>query len=155
MPQVKLRTKIFGGFVFLLLLTTSMAFLGWHNLRVLVTEVEHRDTLNLIQKNALEARRQEKNYVLRGGQEYLDAVSRLVQAIKDQVAAGGQAITDQTIRESLGKILESTGSYEAAFRRYVNASRQTDKKNSPEQQQRSGPGRQGHGERRPGPPPGG
>ncbi len=67
MPQVKLRTKIFGGFVFLLLLTTSMAFLGWHNLRVLVTEVEHRDTLNLIQKNALEARRQEKNYVLRGG----------------------------------------------------------------------------------------
>ena len=109
MPQVKLRTKIFGGFVFLLLLTISMAFLGWHNLRVLVTEVEHRDTLNLIQKNALEARRQEKNYVLRGGQEYLDAVSRLVQAIKDQVAAGGQAITDQTIRESLGKILDPPG----------------------------------------------
>jgi methyl-accepting chemotaxis protein len=135
MPQVKLRTKIFGGFVFLLLLTTSMAFLGWHNLRVLATEVEHRDTLNLIQKNALEARRQEKNYVLRGGQEYLDVVGRLVQAIKDQVAAGDQAITTQTIRESLGKILASTGSYEAAFGRYVNASRQTDKKNSPEQQQ--------------------
>ena len=134
MSQVKLRTKIFGGFIFLLLLTTAMAFLGWHNLRVLVTEVEHRDTLNLIQKDALEARRQEKNYVLRGGQEYLDAVDRLVQAIKDQVAAGGQAINDQAIRESFGKILESTGLYEAAFGRYVNAGRQTDKKNSPEQQ---------------------
>ena len=106
MPQLKFRTKIFGGFVFLLLLTISMAFLGWHNLRVLVTEVEYRDTLNLIQKNALEARRQEKNYILRGGQEYLDEVGRLVQAIKDQVAAGDQAITDQTIRESLGKIID-------------------------------------------------
>ena len=134
MSPVKLRTKIFGGFIFLLLLTTAMAFLGWHNLRVLVTEVEHRDTLNLIQKDALEARRQEKNYVLRGGQEYLDAVDRLVQAIKDQVAAGGRAINDQAIRESFGKILESTGLYEAAFGRYVNAGRQTDKKDTPEQQ---------------------
>ncbi len=128
MSQVKLRTKIFGGFIFLLLLTIAMAFLGWHNLRVLVTEVEHRDTLNLIQKNALEARRQEKNYVLRGGQEYLDAVDRLVQAIKGQVAAGGQARNNQAIRESFGKILESTRLYEAAFGRYVNAGRQTDKK---------------------------
>ncbi len=134
MPQVKLRTKIFGGFVFLLLLTCVMAFLGLHNLKALNRDVEYRDTLNLIMKNALEARRQEKNYVLRGGQEYIDNVTRSVQAIRDLVAAGRRTLTDQTLRGSFERVLESLGLYEAAFSRYAAASRQPDKKDSPEQQ---------------------
>ena len=60
---MKLSTKIFGGFVFLLVLTITMAYLGWHNLKALNADAEQRDTLNLIMKNALEARRQEKNYL--------------------------------------------------------------------------------------------
>ena len=64
------------------------------------------DTLNLILKNALEARRQEKNYVLRGSQEYLDAVARSVQAVKDLVAEGRRAISDQTMRANFNQVLD-------------------------------------------------
>jgi methyl-accepting chemotaxis protein len=129
---MKLSTKIFGGFVFLLLLTSAMAYLGWSNLKTLIGDVEQRDTLNLIMKNALEARRQEKNYIIRGGQEYRDELARSLQAIKDLAAAGRRAMPDQASRASFDRIQESLGLYEAAFNRYVGA-RQPDKQNSPDQ----------------------
>jgi methyl-accepting chemotaxis protein len=129
---MKLSTKIFGGFVFLLFLTAAMAYLGRHNLKALNAEVEERDTLNLILKNVLEARRQEKNYIIRGGQDYRDQVSRSFQAIKDLAAAGRRAMPDQTSQASFDRILESRGLYEAAFNRYVDV-RQSDKQNAPDQ----------------------
>jgi methyl-accepting chemotaxis protein len=101
MKHMKMTTKNFGGFVFLLFLTTAMAYLGWHNLRVIVADMEQRDSLNLIMKNALEARHQEKNYIIRGGQEYLEKVSRSLQAIKDLVATGRQAMSDQASQAEL------------------------------------------------------
>jgi methyl-accepting chemotaxis protein len=129
---MKLSTKIFGGFLFLLFLTSAMAYLGWHSLKVLIADMEHRDTLNLIMKNALEARRQEKNYVIRGGQEYLDQVSRSLQTIRELAAAGRQAMPDQASQASFDRTLEDLGLYETAFNRYVSA-RQQDKQNSPDQ----------------------
>jgi methyl-accepting chemotaxis protein len=132
MENMKLSTKIFGGFIFLLLLTSVMAYLGWHNLRVLTADMEQRDALNLIMKNALEARRQEKNYILRGGQEYLGQVSHSFQAIKDLVASGRSAMPDQASQASFDHTLEALGLYETAFNHYVNA-RQADKQSSPDQ----------------------
>jgi methyl-accepting chemotaxis protein len=121
MRHLKLSTKIFGGFVFLLFLTTLMAYLGWHSLKALTVNVEQRVTLNQIIRNTLEARRQEKNYILRGGQEYLNEVARSLQAIKDLAAAGRRATPDQASRATFDRILESLGQYETAFNRYVGA----------------------------------
>ncbi len=134
MRQVKLRTKIFGGFVFLLLLTTTMAYLGWHNLKVLSASVEQRDTLNAIMKNALEARRQEKNYLLRGESRYREEVGRSIQAIKDLAAASRRAAADKSSRTGLDQILESLGPYEAALSRSADFHRQADGKNTQGQQ---------------------
>jgi methyl-accepting chemotaxis protein len=133
MRHMKLSTKIFGGFVFLLFLTTMMAYQGWSNLKALIANVEQRVTLNQIIRHTLEARRQEKNFILRGGQEYQDEVGRSFQAIKDLAAADRRAMPDQTSRASFDRILDSLGLYEAAFNRYVNLSRQPDKQNSPDQ----------------------
>jgi methyl-accepting chemotaxis protein len=130
---MKLSTKIFGGFLFLIFLTTAMAFLGWYNLKTLHAVVDQRDAWNLITKNALEARRQEKNFIIRGEQEYLDAVGRAVKSIKDRAAAGRGAAPDPASRASFDQILESVGRYEAAFARYIGISRQPGPKNSPEQ----------------------
>ncbi len=129
---MKLSTKIFSGFVFLLCLTAMMAYLGWSNLKALTAAVEQRDTLNLIMNKALEARLQEKNYILRGGQEYRDEVSKSFQAIKDLVAAGRRTMTDQAGRASFDHILEFQGLYEAAFNHYVGV-RQSDKHNATDQ----------------------
>jgi methyl-accepting chemotaxis protein len=133
MGHMKLSTKIFGGFVFLLCLTTVMAYLGWHNLKALTADVEQRDTLNLIMKNALEARRQEKNYILRGDQQYRDQVDRFIQAGKDLAAQGRQAAPDQTRRKSYDQISASLGQYEAAFHRYTGIARPSNNQNPQDQ----------------------
>lgn len=131
MRQMKLSTKILSGFVFLLFLTTAMAYLGWHNLKVLTAYVDQRVILNQIIRNTLEARRQEKNYIIRGGQEYLDQVSLSLQAIKDLAAAGRRAMPDQASQASFDRTQQALGLYEAAFNRYV-STRQQDKQNSPD-----------------------
>uniref|UniRef100_A0A7V6DNP2 Methyl-accepting transducer domain-containing protein n=1 Tax=Desulfobacca acetoxidans TaxID=60893 RepID=A0A7V6DNP2_9BACT len=128
---MKLSTKIFGGFIFLLVLTSAMAYLGWHNLKVMVANVDQRVILNQIIRNALEARRQEKNYILRGGQEYLDQVARSIKTIRDLVAAGRRAMPDQASQASFDHIQEALGLYDAAFNRYVTA-RQQDTQNAPD-----------------------
>jgi methyl-accepting chemotaxis protein len=133
MRHRKLSTKLFGGFVFLLFLTTTMAYLGWHNLKVLNANVDRRVILNQIIKNTLEVRRQEKNYIIRGGQEYLDRVSRSIQNVKDLAAQCRRLMPEPTSQASLDRILESLGLYEAAFNRYVGLSRQLDVKKSPDQ----------------------
>ncbi len=132
MQHMKLSTKIVSGFIFLIFLTTAMAFLGWYNLKALNAVVEQRDAWNLITKNALEARRQEKNYIIRGEPEYLAAVGRAVQTIKDLAATGRRAAPDPAGRDSFDLILKSVGQYEAAFNRYVAALRQPDPQKSAE-----------------------
>ncbi len=119
MRQVKLRTKVFGGFLFLLLLMSTMSYLGWQSLRSLEANVERREVLSTIIKEVLEARRQEKNSILQGKQESLGALERHVRAIKDRVAEGRRVFSDQADQQRLNQILESLGRYEAAFSQWV------------------------------------
>jgi len=131
MKQMKLRTKILGGFLFLLLLTASLAYVGWHSLKTLQANVALRVTLNSIMKQVLEARRHEKNYLLRGDQEFLGRVARHVQAIKDLLAKDRNLFSDQAHQKRPEQILKSLGLYEAAFSRYVALHRQQDKRADP------------------------
>jgi methyl-accepting chemotaxis protein len=134
MQQMKLSTKIFGGFIFLLLLTTTVALVGWYNLKAVSAGMDQRDLLNLITRDALEARRHEKNYILRGDKQYLEEVNRYLQAIKDLASEGRRAAPDQETRGNFDRIVESLGLYEGAFHRYVGlAARQGDKKEQQEQ----------------------
>lgn len=134
MRQVKLGSKIFGGFIFLLMLTCLMAYLGWHYLRALQATVEDRETLNAIDKEALEGRRQEKNYLLRGDRESLEKVAKHAQAIKDRVAQDRSLRADEAGRQRLDRILSSLGDYEAAWERYVALHSRPDRQNDPEHQ---------------------
>jgi len=124
MRQVKLRTKIFGGFLFLILLSSSLAYLGWHNLRALQTNMARQETFTFITKKFLETRRQEKNFLLRGGQDYLTQVANNIQAIKNRVAQARGVFSDQADQKYLNQVQEYLGSYEAALDRYAALHRQ-------------------------------
>jgi methyl-accepting chemotaxis protein len=128
MRQMKLRTKILGGFVFLLFLTMIVAYVGWRNLKGLNNIVEQRDHLNLIMKNSLETRRQEKNFILRGEQQYVDEVKRLVKSTKDLAVDGRRHAPDPALQASFGRIIDSLGLYESAFNHHVSLLRSEGRK---------------------------
>jgi len=114
-----------------------MAFLGWHHLRTLQTTVARQQTFDFIAKTVLDTRRLEKNFILRGGREYLDQVNKSLQAIKDRVAQARQILTDRTDQGYLNQILDYLGRYEAALDNYVVLHRQQDTL-APDRQRRLG-----------------
>jgi methyl-accepting chemotaxis protein len=134
MWQVKLRTKIFGGFLFLILLSSTMAYLGWHQLKALQATVKRQETFNFITKTVLDTRRQEKNFFLRGGQEYLTQVTNNIQAVKNHVTQARQVFSGQEDQRYLNQVLDYLGSYEAAFNRYAALHRPQETQAAPERQ---------------------
>jgi len=134
MRQVKLRTKIFGGFLFLILLSSSLAYLGWHNLRALQTNMARQETFTFITKKFLETRRQEKNFLLRGGQDYLTQVTNNIQAIKNREAQARGVFSDQADQKYLNQVQGYLGSYEAALDRYAALHRQINASEGPDRQ---------------------
>jgi len=111
-----------------------MAYLGWHSLRSLEANVERREVLSTIIKEVLEARRQEKNFLLRGEPEYLKAMERHVQAVKDKVAKDRRVFRDPADQRRLDQILESLRRYEAVFFRWVTLNGQKDRQAAPDHQ---------------------
>ena len=134
MQQVKLRTKIVGGFLFLIILSSIMAYLGWHNLEVLQTTVKRRETFNSITKKVLEIGRYEQNALLRSNQASLEQVTGNLQAVKNQVAQARPFFPDQADNRYLDQVLDHLGRYEAAFNRYATWQRQHQKQEALEQQ---------------------
>jgi len=119
MWQVKLRTKIFGGFLFLILLSSIMAYLGWHQLRTLQMTVERQQNYNFITKTLLETRRQEKNFFLRGDQKYIDQANQNLETIKARVAQARRVLSDPTDQKHLTQIMDYLGRYEVALENYA------------------------------------
>ncbi|MEJ2091132.1 MAG: methyl-accepting chemotaxis protein [Syntrophobacterales bacterium] len=134
MRQVKLSTKIVGGFLFLIILSSLMAYLGWHNLKVLQTMVKRRETFNSITKKVLETGRDEQQVLLRGSQESLEQVTSNLQAIKNLVAQARGSFPDQADQKHLDQVLDHLGRYEAAFNRYTVWQRQHQRQEAPEGQ---------------------
>ncbi len=64
--RYKLKTKIASGFIFILILTCLVSYVGWDGMGKIVDRVEKADDTNLMIKMILQARRHEKNYIIRG-----------------------------------------------------------------------------------------
>ena len=134
MRQVKLRTKIVGGFLFLIILSSVMAYLGWHNLKILQTMGKRQEIFNSITKKVLETGRYEQHVLLRGSQESFKQVTGNLQAFKDIVSQAQRSLPDRADQRHLEEVLDHLGRYEAAFNRYAAWQRQPNKQKGPEQQ---------------------
>ncbi|MGQ9688723.1 MAG: methyl-accepting chemotaxis protein [Desulfobaccales bacterium] len=116
---MKLRTKIFGGFVFFILLSSVIAYLGWDSLRGLQDNASRRDVYTFIVKKVLQTQQVERNFSLRGNREEATEVTSCLQGVKDYVAQNRAFFSKATVQKQLDQILEALGRYEAAFGRYA------------------------------------
>ncbi len=112
---VKVGHKIAGGFTAVLLLLAVVAGFGYFGLNRVAERVEKLDTASQMIKQNLEARRHEKNFIIRGDKEYLDRVTAEVQ--KQRRAAGELApiLSDPADQQRLTQILDSLKAYEEGF----------------------------------------
>jgi methyl-accepting chemotaxis protein len=132
MAQVKLRTKIFGGFLFLIILATTLAYFGWQTLGTLGETVRRGETYTFITAKLLDIRRHQQNFLLTGEKQNLDQVALDLQGIKDRMAQHGDFFRDKDNQALLNQVVDSLGRYEAALGRAAALLPQKDTQEAPE-----------------------
>jgi len=76
--KLKLSTKIMGSFMIVLLLTGVVSYLGWDGMQKVMQRVYRVEETGSIVDCILEARRHEKNFVIRGDPKYVEEVGKFV-----------------------------------------------------------------------------
>jgi methyl-accepting chemotaxis protein len=117
--NLKLAVKIGGGFAIVLILTGIIGIISWTSMTGVTDRVDKADDANRLVKQILEVRRQEKNFMIRGGQEYVDKVYTQVEAMKKQ-ATDSKAKFEQLVnQQQMDDVYKAVGEYETAFGNYV------------------------------------
>lgn len=119
MHQVKLGTKIFGGFLFIIILSSSVAYLGWHTLGALQETIKRRETYNVVNVKLLDMQRHAKNFLLQGNKQDLSQMATDLQAAKDRLAQSRSMFSGRDDQANLNLVLDGLGRYEAVLGRSV------------------------------------
>ncbi|MHB8068680.1 MAG: methyl-accepting chemotaxis protein [Desulfobaccales bacterium] len=117
MLKMKLGTKIISlvvGFALVLLL---IAAVGWIGMQGMVERFAKADEANNMYKNLLEARRHEKNFIIRQENKWKEATEGALRDIKKQATDIKGKFTDQLNKQQIDGILAAIADYEKALGR--------------------------------------
>ncbi len=117
--RYKLKTKIAGGFIFTLVLTCLVSYVGWDGMGKIVDRVEKADDTNLMIKKILQARRHEKNFIIRGDAKYAQEVKKEIAGLKDLASNTRKKFKDPLNQSQMDEVLAAADRYEQAFNRVV------------------------------------
>jgi methyl-accepting chemotaxis protein len=113
----RIGTRISAGFCVMFILLGLVGYSGYASLCMVMDRGGKADNAQMIVKNLLEARRHEKNLIIRREAEYRDKtlkataeMTRLAQATKERFSEAGN-------KKLMDDVLAATVSYEDAFRR--------------------------------------
>ncbi|BBO84781.1 methyl-accepting chemotaxis protein [Desulfosarcina ovata subsp. sediminis] len=117
--NLKISTKIIGGFSIVLLLMMVVGYVGLNGMSGTKDRIIKADDVNRIVKMIQEARQNEKNFIIRGDEEYIQKVFETANLLVNQ-AKETKAKFDQAInKEQMDQVLSKAADYNAAFSRYV------------------------------------
>ncbi len=124
LKNLKLSMKIGGGFALILVLTTIVGYIGFQGMSSVLDRVDKADDANRLVKDILEARRAEKNFVIRGRDEYVKEVTDMVNSINDQAGITKQKFKDVENKKLMEDVLAASSAYGRAFTEYVKYEKQ-------------------------------
>ena len=126
MKNMKLATRIALGFGVVLVLTGVVAFMGYNGLNNVAHSVDISDDANRLVKYILEARRQEKNFTIRGftvlegdTQDSSEKCYAVIEGFEAQIGETTVKLTDQEDLETMAQMGQYLDGYKAAFDEYV------------------------------------
>ncbi|HUU41913.1 MAG TPA: methyl-accepting chemotaxis protein, partial [Desulfatiglandales bacterium] len=117
--DLKLSAKIGGGFAIVLILTLVIGILGWNGIGGVADRVDKGDDINRLVKIILTARQQEKNFIIRGDDKYIERVKEEVASLKDQASETKGKFKDPLNKRQMDEVLAAVTEYEKEFGGYV------------------------------------
>ncbi len=117
--NLRFGVKIGGGFAIILCLLGFVAAMGYVGLRQVQRTTVGMKAAKDISSDILEARREEKNFIIRGGQSYIDLVATAVKSLNaSQAVLVGSGLTGTELTQA-NAIRQASKDYETAFATYV------------------------------------
>ncbi len=117
--NVKLGTKITTGFVVIIIFTVSVAYVGWNSLQVVTDRFFKVDDTHSINKSLLQARRHEKNFIIRGDKQWVDEVNKEMEKMKATANNLKKRFEDPANIQQMDNILTAAAKYEKTFAEMV------------------------------------
>ncbi|MBN1842036.1 MAG: methyl-accepting chemotaxis protein [Deltaproteobacteria bacterium] len=117
--DMKLGTKVAGGFAIVLILFAVVAFVGYNGMSGVVDRVDKADDTSQLIERMLTSRRHEKNFIIRGEKKYVDQVVEQTEAIKKQANETKVKFKDPVNKQQMDEATAATGRYEKSFGEYV------------------------------------
>ena len=124
LKNMKVGSKIIGGFAVVLVLLIAVAYVGYNGLSNVTDRVEKADDVNRLIKFILATRQQEKNFIIRGDKKYVDTVAEQVEGLKKQANETRAKFKDPVNIRQMDEVISSANGYETAFGKYVGFSEQ-------------------------------
>ncbi len=119
LKNVKLGTKITTGFVVIMVLTATVAYIGWDSLQVVTDRFFKVDDTDSISKSILQARRHEKNFIIRGEKQWVDEVNGAMEKLKTTANNVKKRLKDPVNVQQIDSILTAAANYEKTFAEMV------------------------------------
>ncbi len=117
--NMKLGSKLGIGFGFCILLTVAVAGVGLFGLRTVERDARMAIEIDEITSAMLDARRHEKNFIIRKTTESVDRVREIIKHIQEQVVHMRSQLSDQDDLARLDQVGAEAGTYLKAFENYV------------------------------------
>jgi methyl-accepting chemotaxis protein len=115
LKKMNLGTKITCGFLLMMLMTGSVAYVGWDGLQVVTDRFFKVEDLDFITKCILQARRHEKNFIIRGDKQYVEEVNKAIGKLKATANTLKSRLKDPVNVQQMDRVLAAATSYETTF----------------------------------------
>ena len=122
--KMKIKSKIFSGYSIVLILLLVISYVSYRELSVIADRINKVDHVNQITKGILEARRHEKNFIMRHDDEYAEKVLSIIAELKRLAYESKSRFNQMVNKRRMDQIIKEIGDYEKSFEVYVTLEKQ-------------------------------
>ncbi len=119
LKNLKVSTKIAIGFGIVIIFMLAVSYIGISGMNGTVDRVVKADDTNQLVKMIQKARQQEKNFILRGDQEYIESVNEIISSLINQAKETRNKFDQEINKNQMDIIVSEAEEYIAAFNEYV------------------------------------
>jgi len=117
--NMKLGTKIVGGFSIALIVTAIISYVGYSSLTGVKIVASNASASYEIVNNILEMRRQEKNYIMREDESSQEKIQEHIDRLVDLAFGLREQMVDSESKQAIDKGIDGVDIYKSAFADYV------------------------------------
>jgi methyl-accepting chemotaxis protein len=127
LKNIKLVTKIVGGFAIVLLLLGFVGYSGFSGMSGVVDRVHKSNRINDLVEALLNIRQEEKNYIIRDDNAYVAKVDEGVGKVIEEAKTAKAGFSQKQNKDRMDSVVQKFTEYHNAFTHYIDLDHQRDK----------------------------